>query len=299
MTKAKWLTLSGKVFLTAIAMFAFILGAYTLVADTLVIARGGSEARLERALQSARKAAVLTGYPSPGWPNPYKKVLRILRVDRAGIPPARQAEALTLYAGFIGNLNPFGGKPHSHAWYRKKEQSILLRAVKICPGCPAPWVALALMHEAALASRRRHIFNEYLAGALRADPNDRYANYLRAQEIFSAHGGHRWRSGVIFHGDAGFVSKKWIQVFCYRSSIALERPARENSTFAIRFEQFPYDMFFDKLFLKLALKHYAPRQYAELQAGTWKPGHCPDPFPPPVKKSSIAKTKPAATQGGK
>ncbi len=278
----------GRIIFLATAT-GIILGIVAFGASNGATKASGPAIRMKRALSAAAKASIGSGYPLPGWPNPYKNVLRILRADGGKLSAHCKARALTLYAGFIGSRNPYGGTPHSYAWYREEEESILLRAVKVDPDCHAPRVALAITHQHLFGTPQEYIYDKYLADALRVDPTSGCANYLRAVEIMSLYGGHGLKDGASFHGNAGFASKKWVNAFCYRALFALRGLGIHRG---ISYPP-PFNIFYSRSLIRKGLRYYQPLQYAELQAGTWKPGPCPDPFPPPVKKSSSAKTKPA------
>ncbi len=256
-------------------------------------------------LRQAAKKSRYWGYPLHGWPNPYAKVLILLRRDGSRLPRIWRARALARYATYIGGLGQhYVGKaraliPHPGAWYVAKKKLLLRRAVSVCPSYADGWIALALVlqdqhHYAGYIKNSHHAFFDlYLKRALRAGPLNAYANSLRALEIINNYGGH-WRHppSHIFHGDFGFSSPQWARAFCYRALVYLKyrRPHTKRGFLA------SLDGL-DVGFFRVALKYYEPKQLAELDADIWKPGPgpSPDPWPPPEKKAARAPptTRPA------
>ena len=276
------------------------------LAGVFMVARGDGNsplAQLKRALEHAEPIAPLSGYPAPPWANPYARVLKVLRTERRQLPKRWQARAWAQYAVYIGELAPQNGRPHGHRWYRRREKAILLHAVAICPAYASGWAQLASLywleafHAAGKPSYRRYraAFHHYLAAALRASALNPYANALRALDIdeFS-------RASGPYTGNLHFRPAKWSRAFCYRALVSLRYAKGRSPLGFARFKGSSATVgglaWSDSYFFRPALKYYEPKQLAELDAGVWKPGPCPDPWPPPEKKAVNAPPTASATR---
>ncbi len=246
---------------------------------------GRDLSRLKRALRAAALPEI--GFPQPGWPNPYARVLKILNHDGNDIPAIWRARALSRYAVYLGSITPYGSG--NSTWMSRKEAALLRLVVRICPKYANGWVRLALQGTWNAKS------GQFLLRAYRADPANPYVEYLRAFEIWQQHSkGHPG----LYTGNLGFTSRKWIRAFCYRGLMYLKTrklrpdapgiPALGGQSLWVAW-------------IRPALGYYEPQQLAMLDAGRWKPGPCPDPWPPPERKSTTAPagTRPAKADGGR
>ena len=179
-------------------------------------------ALLDRTLTKVNRQAYFSGYPTQGWPDPYSPVLNILDKDHASLPKIWQARAMAQYAVYLGSLSPLDNRPHSHAWYLRKEEAILLQAVAISPRYATGWAILAFIHRRTMVTGRHQVFDRYLAAAIRANPLNPYANALRALEIMNTYFGHGLKPGL-FKGNLGFQPAKWSTPFCYRVLVFMNR----------------------------------------------------------------------------
>ncbi|MGC8553496.1 MAG: hypothetical protein ACP5O7_11610 [Phycisphaerae bacterium] len=280
---------------------AAVVAGTTVVAAVAVVHRmamKGPVAELQAALRQADSSAHLSGYPRRGWPDPYRLVLTILHREGDRLPPIWWARSFAHYAAYMGGLDQnYVGQaakviPHPSAWYRARKTALLRRAVSICPQYANGWAMLAASEQRWIDTPRRAKMDIYMERALQADPLNPYANALRAIEIVTEYGGHgpAFKHSHIFRGDFGFSSPRWAKVFCYRALVYMKyRNPRVESR-----------MFFSYVNMyRTALKYYEPRELALLDAGVWKPGPCPDPWPPAATKNSAPASKAAATQAPK
>ncbi len=252
--------------------------------------------RLRRALGAARTAS--TGYPLFG-KNPYLPVLKILRVDRGQLPLIWQSRALAQYAQFLdtpGWANYTTTVPPKK--YLKVAKALLLRAVQLSPGYVTGWLGLHRVAAWRATPSANAEAERYLITAYRLDPHNPVVAGLRAWEIWQAHGAHNIRPGLPPPpGHMGFLSARWVHAFCYRALVFLKYQDRIPRHWAQQTQGW-------RRAFGAALKRYEPGAYAEAMAGTWKPGPCPDPWPPPAtqparKAATTRRAKSAAPGNAK
>jgi hypothetical protein len=245
-------------------------------------------AQLQVALQRAVQAEVTTaipGEPVPAafaWKNPYAPVQALLRKDASLLPRIWQARALGREAAYLHSVS-YGCKPTTAKRFRTKARRLLLRAVKIAPGYSNGWVMLAWQRIGTVAPDWDKTSDAYLLRAYRADPSNPCVEYLRAFAIWRQYGA-RWEPSGIFKGDLGFKSQKWIRAFCYRALMFFKYQNLHISSIYLPVSA-PASV---PWWLSTGLKYYDPQEFAALDAGTWEPGPCPDPWPPAMRKPSQA-----------
>ncbi len=218
------------------------------------------------------------GFPRFG-PNPYAPVLRILHQYGDQLPAVWRARALGQYADFLclpWRISSYPSRSVAAA-FRKKGQAILIRAVGVDPGYTNGWISLALISLSQKAKAPNPAFPRYLVRAYDTDPLNPYVQGLRAWEICIKYGGHGISAGP-FTGNVGFNSRKWIRSFVYRALMFLKY--RHTQTLPKVFGNLGGTW---TGFFRETIKFYAPKQLMKLDAGEWKPGPCPDPWPPPAK----------------
>ncbi len=263
---------------------------------------GGALARLRYALKNSEQQAMLSGYPRPGWANPYAPLLAILHKDGPQLPRLWRARALSQYAAYLALLYPADGHPHRPQRHRREAEALLQRALAVDPEYASGWAELAFLHHPEELAGKRATFDHYLAKALRADPLNPYANALRAMDIFTVRGGHPPFGGS-FDGNVGIRSKKWVKIFCYRALVSLRFFSEQSPLGFARFKGSMATVggysWLQTDFFRTALKYYEPKELALLDAGVWKPGPCPDPWPPAATKNAAHASQAAATQATK
>jgi hypothetical protein len=248
----------------------------------------------EKAVTDLKKALAKADFDVPrsgGFPrfgvNPYAPVLRIVRQYGHRLPAIWRARALGHYADFLCLPWRFSSYPNKSvaAAYQKKGEAILIRAVGIAPGYTNGWISLALVSMSRQNKINNAAFRRYLLRAYDTDPLNPYVQGLRAWDVCRKHGGHGVSSGT-FTGNVGFNSSKWRRVFCYRALMFLRY--RQTKTLPRVFGNLTNLW---TVFFRETVNFYAPKELAQLDAGKWEPGPCPDPWPPVMRNPSQATSK--------
>jgi hypothetical protein len=239
--------------------------------------------KLKRALKVAAQRALTPGFPSFG-ADPYLPVLKVLKDEKNRLPAIWQAKALARYAAYLNSpALSFTSTVTEEALHRRS-MAILHRAVVIAPTYTNGWVMLAREAMSEENKAGRAAFSIYLLHAYNTDPKNPYVQALRAWEIMVNHGGHNIHSGPI-NGNLGFLTQKWIRAFCFRAMVYL---ADRNPSTDARVMGQGNAVWVSVC--RAAVKYYEPKQLTYLEAGKWKPGPCPDPWPPPMHKPPKSKS---------
>ena len=231
------------------------------------------------------KKALREAY-SQDLPNPYGPVLAILRRDGTKLPILWRARALERYGVYLIGRGRFGYPRHGIARaYRVEGRATLLRALRLRHHYGNALAALAFSYMPNPTPESMKTFYRYLAMAGRADPENACIEYMRTVQIFEQHAVRTPFKTTTPQGDLLFSSRRWARAYCYRALLCLKY-------WSLRTERHVWGgRWGARGFLRPALKYYEPKQLAELDAGVWKPGPCPDPWPPPEK--TVAKAPPA------
>ncbi len=241
----------------------------------------------------AYAAAAGTGYPLFG-KNPYHRALRILRDDRASIPPIWRSRALARYGIFLatpGWANYTGAVPKK---YLDKARRLLHESLALSPRYVNGWIRLAYLQDGYRNAGWSHLPS--LQEAARLSPDNPLVEAARAWAIWQVHGAPHMKAGpVVPPGNMGFLSARWRRAFCYRALMYLKY---HNAKMEFRVVHF----YGSAPVFRDALKFYEPRQLAALKAGRWKPDPAADPWPPPAtqpaKKTAATRRAKSAAPGG-